>query len=53
LDGGHLLYYAVELFKGSPLSDAVWETGQRVGIALLLTLMGFALYNDISRLISG
>ena len=53
LDGGHLLYYAVEFFKGSPVSDTAWETGQRVGIALLLTLMGFALYNDISSLISG
>ncbi|MFA5370575.1 MAG: RIP metalloprotease RseP [Sideroxydans sp.] len=53
LDGGHLLYYAVEFFKGSPVSDALWDAGQRVGIALLLTLMSFALYNDISRLILG
>ena len=53
LDGGHLLYYAVEFFKGSPVPDALWEVGQRVGIALLLTLMSFALYNDISRLILG
>lgn len=53
LDGGHLLYYAVELFKGSPVPDALWDAGQRVGIAVLLALMSFALYNDISRLISG
>ncbi|GAB1232855.1 RIP metalloprotease RseP [Ferrigenium sp. UT4] len=53
LDGGHLLYYVVEFFKGSPVSDTLWEAGQKVGIALLLTLMGFALYNDISRLILG
>jgi len=53
LDGGHLLYYAVELFKGSPVPDALWDAGQRVGIALLLALMSFALYNDISRLILG
>ena len=51
LDGGHLLYYTVELVKGSPVSEKVWETGQNVGIALLVTLMAFALYNDISRLL--
>lgn len=53
LDGGHLMYYTVELLKGSPVSDTAWEIGQRVGIALLITLMAFALYNDISRLILG
>lgn len=53
LDGGHLLYYAVELVKGSPVSEALWEAGQKVGIALLVTMMAFALYNDISRLILG
>jgi regulator of sigma E protease len=53
LDGGHLLYYSVELVKGSPVADGLWEAGQKVGIALLATLMVFALYNDISRLILG
>lgn len=53
LDGGHLLYYAAELAKGSPVSEQAWELGQRIGIALLGTLMVFALYNDITRLISG
>ena len=53
LDGGHLLYYSVELVKGSPVSEGVWEAGQKVGIALLVTMMAFALYNDISRLILG
>jgi len=53
LDGGHLLYYAVEFFKGSPVSEGVWEAGQKVGVALLVTMMAFALYNDISRLILG
>ncbi len=53
LDGGHLLYYMAELIKGSPVSEKVWEIGQNVGIALLVTLMAFALYNDISRLIPG
>jgi regulator of sigma E protease len=51
LDGGHLLYYTIELVKGSPVPDKIWEAGQNVGIALLVTLMAFALYNDISRLI--
>ena len=53
LDGGHLLYYTAELVKGSPVSEKVWEIGQSVGVALLVTLMAFALYNDISRLILG
>ena len=53
LDGGHLLYYVAELVKGSPVSDQAWEIGQRIGIALLGTLMIFAIYNDINRLISG
>jgi regulator of sigma E protease len=53
LDGGHLLYYSVELIKGSPVSDGLWEAGQKIGIAVLVTMMAFALYNDISRLILG
>ncbi|MBI3903441.1 MAG: RIP metalloprotease RseP [Nitrosomonadales bacterium] len=53
LDGGHLLYHTIELIKGSPVSDKAWEVGQNVGIVLLFTMMAFALYNDISRLILG
>lgn len=53
LDGGHLMYYLIEIVKGSPLSDTAMEVGQRVGMALLFALMAFAIYNDISRLISG
>jgi regulator of sigma E protease len=53
LDGGHLLYYSVELIKGSPVPESLWEAGQKAGIALLVTMMAFALYNDISRLILG
>jgi len=53
LDGGHLMYYMIELAKGSPLSEKAMEIGQQVGIALLLTLMAFAIYNDLNRLISG
>jgi regulator of sigma E protease len=53
LDGGHLLYYLVELLKGSPVSEQTWEIGQKIGIGLLGTLMVFAVYNDINRLVSG
>ena len=50
LDGGHLLYYLVELVKGSPVSEAVQLAGQKIGIVLLLLLMSIALYNDLLRL---
>ncbi|TBR38756.1 MULTISPECIES: RIP metalloprotease RseP [Dyella] len=49
LDGGHLLYYLIELVKGSPLSERAMMAGQYVGIVLLFTLMGLAFYNDIHR----
>jgi len=51
LDGGHLLYYLIELVKGSPVSERVMMAGQYVGLALLLTMMGLAFYNDIHRII--
>ncbi|HUW50179.1 MAG TPA: RIP metalloprotease RseP [Sulfuricella sp.] len=53
LDGGHLMYYMVEMIKGSPISERTMEIGQQIGIAILLTLMLFAFYNDINRLIIG
>ncbi len=53
LDGGHLMFYLIELLKGSPASDRAIEFGQRVGIALLLVLMAFAFYNDLTRLFAG
>jgi regulator of sigma E protease len=53
LDGGHLLYYLVEVIKGGPLSERVMEIGQQIGLGLLVLLMAFAFYNDINRLISG
>jgi regulator of sigma E protease len=53
LDGGHLLYYVVEIIKGGPVSERVMEIGQQIGLALLAILMAFALYNDINRLVSG
>ncbi len=51
LDGGHLLFYLVELVKGSPVSEAAQLAGQKLGIALLLLLMTVAFYNDLVRLI--
>jgi regulator of sigma E protease len=53
LDGGHLMYYIVEIIKGRPVSERALEMGQHVGIALLFTLMAFAIYNDITRLLGG
>ena len=52
LDGGHLLYYLIELVKGSPLSDRAMAAGQYMGMALLVMLMGLAFYNDILRVLS-
>jgi regulator of sigma E protease len=53
LDGGHLLYYTVEIIKGGPIPERIMEIGQQIGLALLVMLMAFAFYNDINRLISG
>jgi regulator of sigma E protease len=50
LDGGHLLYYAVEMVKGSPLSERAQAIGVRTGLTLLVALMGLAFYNDIMSL---
>ncbi|CAB1368064.1 RIP metalloprotease RseP [Denitratisoma oestradiolicum] len=53
LDGGHLMYYLLEFFRGRPVSDEALELGQRIGLGLLGLLMAVALYNDLNRLISG
>ncbi len=53
LDGGHLLYYTIEIIKGGPIPERVMEIGQQIGLVLLAMLMAFAFYNDINRLISG
>ena len=53
LDGGHLLYYTVEIIKGGPIPERIMEVGQQIGLALLVMLMAFAFYNDLNRLISG
>ena len=52
LDGGHLLYYLIELVKGSPVSERTQIAGQYVGLMLLVALMGLAFYNDILRIAS-
>ncbi|MCW5622052.1 MAG: RIP metalloprotease RseP [Burkholderiales bacterium] len=53
LDGGHLMYYLIEMVKGRPVSERAMEIGQRIGMVLLFTLMAFAIYNDINRLVGG
>jgi regulator of sigma E protease len=50
LDGGHLLFYAAEAVRGRPLGQRAQEYGFRIGLALVLTLMVFATWNDIVRL---
>ena len=51
LDGGHLVYFAVEAVKGSPPSEQAQYLAQHVGIILLVGLMGLAFYNDIAKLL--
>ncbi|RMG58688.1 MAG: RIP metalloprotease RseP [Gammaproteobacteria bacterium] len=51
LDGGHLLFYTVELVKGSPVSEQVERMGQQIGLFLLAGLMMLAFYNDLTRLL--
>lgn len=50
LDGGHLLYYAIEAIRGKPLSERAQEYGFRIGLALVLALMIFATWNDLVHL---
>ena len=50
LDGGHLMYYLVELFKGSPVSEKTQLLGQQIGLVILAMLMMLAVYNDVMRL---
>lgn len=50
LDGGHLLYYFVELVTGKPVPEKIQEIGFRFGAALLLMIMSIALFNDFARL---
>jgi regulator of sigma E protease len=49
LDGGHLLFYAIEAVRGRPLSEQAQEVGFRIGLAIVVMLMVFATFNDIVR----
>jgi regulator of sigma E protease len=53
LDGGHLLFFAIEGIIGRPISLRKREVAQQIGLFLLICLMLFAIYNDVDRLISG
>jgi regulator of sigma E protease len=50
LDGGHLMFYAIEAVRGKPLSERALEVGFRIGLAIVVMLMIFATYNDILHL---
>ncbi|OWT65489.1 RIP metalloprotease RseP [Candidimonas nitroreducens] len=52
LDGGHLMYYVLEIVRGKPVPESWLETGQKVGLGLLGALMVLAFFNDFSRLFS-
>jgi regulator of sigma E protease len=52
LDGGHLLFYAIEAIRGRPLSERAQEFGFRVGLAIVVMLMIFATFNDIVHIAS-
>jgi regulator of sigma E protease len=49
LDGGHLLYYSLEVLTGRPLSERIQGFAQRAGVALLFMLMALAIFNDLSQ----
>lgn len=53
LDGGHILFLGIEAVRRKPLSEKVMMVAQKVGLAIIITLMVFAFYNDIMRLITG
>ena len=53
LDGGHIFFLGIEAIRRKPLNEKFIAVSQRIGIAIILTLMVFALYNDIIRLITG
>ena len=53
LDGGHLMFLGIEAIRKKPLNERVLAVSQRIGLALLLTLMAVVLYNDVMRLITG
>ena len=52
LDGGHIFFFLIEILKGKPVSEKNRERAQQVGFFMLISLMVFAFYNDIMRVIS-
>lgn len=50
LDGGHLLYFAIEAIIRRPVPERVLAIGQQVGLAMLAALMFLAIYNDLTRI---
>ena len=50
LDGGHLMFYAIEALRGRPLGERAQESGMRIGLAMVLALMVFATWNDLVQL---
>jgi regulator of sigma E protease len=50
LDGGHLVFYLVEVVQGKPVPDKIMEIGQLIGLALLVPVMLLALFNDLMRI---
>ncbi len=53
LDGGHLLFLAIEAIRKKPLSERTISIANRIGLAFIISLMAFAMYNDIFRLFNG
>jgi regulator of sigma E protease len=51
LDGGHIVFAVLESIRGRPLSNTIQQAVMKVGLSLILLLMVFALYNDISRVL--
>jgi regulator of sigma E protease len=51
LDGGHLLYYSLEVLTGRPLPERIGNYAQRLGVAMLVMLMALAVFNDVARLL--
>ena len=52
LDGGHIFFFLIEMIKGRPVSEVSRERAQQVGLFMLISLMVFAFYNDIMRIIN-
>lgn len=51
LDGGHLLFYFIEVLKGSPVSMATRLIGQQIGLVVILSLVAYTIFNDLSRIV--